>query len=412
MNKFEHFASLLPKLVGSFDGAISPAITNSASFAYGNSKNAEDIFSGALMKPVYSRMGNPTNAKLESILATIDGGVGAVVTSSGMAALNLAILSICASGDEIIAIGGLFGGTYAMFKDTLSRYGIKTHFFDTDEKEAVEKAINKNTKVIFCESVGNPNMRLPDIKYYGDLSNKHKLCFMVDNTTTPIVIAPIELGADMVIYSTTKIMTGNASTLGGAVVFKEVVKGDKFHDAKYSFLEKFIEKAGKNALIMNAKKRVMRDFGFSANAFSSYLTMLGLETLAIRSQRISQNIEKFAKTLEGNGFVVRHPSLKSHEHHELYKNSFPYGCGMMMTVDMGTKEKACKFLDNLKTVFITANLGDCRTLGLHVKSTIYSDFSEEEREMLGITDGLIRLSIGLESVETLVEDFMQAKKSV
>jgi len=237
-NKFEHFASLLPRLVGSQEGSVSPAITNSASFSYGNSLNAQEIFAGNTKKPIYSRMGNPTNAKLESILAKIDSGAGAVVTSSGMAAINLAILGICQSGDEIISIGGLFGGTYAMFTETLPRYGIKTHFFDVDEKEGIANAINENTKVIFCESVGNPNMRLPDLKYFAELSNKNDICMIVDNTITPIAVAPLDIGADMVVYSTTKIITGNASALGGAVVFKEVKENDKFHSEKYSSLHK------------------------------------------------------------------------------------------------------------------------------------------------------------------------------
>jgi len=159
-------------------------------------------------------------------------------------------------------------------------------------------------------------------------------------------------------------------------------------------------------------KRVLRDFGFSANAFASYLTMLGLETLAIRSQRIFENIEKFSKILDENGFDVRHPSLSKHEHHELYKKEFEYGCGTLLTVDMGTKERAFRFLDSLKTAFITANIGDSRTLVLHAESTIYRDFSLPEKKMLGITDGLIRVSLGLENAQTLADDFMQAKKSV
>jgi len=412
MQRYEYFASLLPRLIGSQEGPVSPAVVGSASFAYGNPETAEGIFSGSVAKPVYSRMGNPTTAKLESVLSAIDSGVGAVATSSGMAAMNLALLSVCSAGDEIIAVGGLFGGSYSMFDETLRRYGITTHFFDVDDKAGIEAAINADTKVIFCESVGNPNMRLPDIAYLAKLADEHTLCFIVDNTITPIALSPIGLGADMVVYSTTKIITGNASALGGAVVFREIKETDKFKDKKFAFVHPFIKKVGKNALVMNAKKRVMRDFGLSANAFASYLTMLGLETLPIRGKRIAENIESLAKSLEAGGFSVRHPSLASHEHHARYKSDFTHGCGTLLTVDMGSKEKAFKLLEKMERIFITANIGDSRTLAIHAGSTIYSDFDETQKKHLGITDGLVRVSFGLENPDDIAEDFLQALKSL
>ena len=409
MNKFENFCTAFVQSVGNKEGAISPAITSSASFGYGSPETAEGIFNGSVKKPLYSRMGNPTTAKLESIMAQMDGGVGAVATSSGMGATTLACMSLLAAGDEIISIGGLFGGTYSLFNETLSRFNISTSFFDVDEFEKIENAITDNTKIIFLESVGNPNMRLPDIKRIAAIADKHGVALIVDNTITPLSIAPLELGADIVVYSTTKIIAGNSSALGGCTVFRAINEGDdKFKTKRYSFLAKFIKGAGKMALIPNAKKRALRDFGMSANAHASYQTMLGLETLPLRLPRVVQSVETIVKALNAQGLNINHPVLASHPHHTRYKEHFQNGCGTLFTIDMGSQERAYDFLRKTKLATITANIGDSRTLALHMASTIYSDFDAETRKFLGITDGLIRISIGLENPQDIVDDFTKA----
>jgi O-acetylhomoserine (thiol)-lyase len=411
MNHFEEYCTKFVQEVGSKEGAISPSIVSSASFAYGTPEIGEGIFDGSVKKPLYSRMGNPTTSKLEGIMASMDGGIGAVATSSGMGATALATMSLLSAGDEIVSIGGLFGGTYSYFEETLSRFGIKTHFFDVDEIEAIINAINDNTKIIFLESVGNPNMRLPDIKRIASIANTAGVALIVDNTTTPMSILPLSLGADIVVYSTTKIISGNASALGGCAVFRAINEGeDKFKTPRYSFLAKFIKGAGAMALIPNAKKRAMRDFGMSANAHSSYQTMLGLETLPLRMERIVKSVAIIAKELYANGLLINHPSLPLHPHHEIYLSDFKGGCGSLLTIDMGTKEKAFAFLNSTKLATITANIGDSRTLALHMASTIYRDFDEKTREFLGITDGLIRVSIGLENPQDIIEDFLNAAK--
>jgi O-acetylhomoserine (thiol)-lyase len=411
MNQFEEYCTKFVQSVGSKEGAVSPVLTNSASFAYGTPEVAEGIFDGSVKKPLYSRMGNPTSARLESIMAEMDGGVGAIATSSGMAATTLATMSLLATGDEIISIGGLFGGTYSFFNETLSRFGIKTSFFDVDEFHKISEAINENTKILFLESVGNPNMRLPDIAKIAKIANTHGIALIVDNTITPLSVSPLKLGADIVIYSTTKIITGNASALGGCVVFRSINEDDdKFKSLRYDFLTKFIKNAGKMALIPNAKKRAMRDFGMSANANASYLTMLGLETLPLRFSRITQTIEKVVLELSQAGLNVNHPSLKNHPQHERYTSLFSNGCGTFFTLDMGTKEKAFKFLNSTKIATLTANIGDSRTLALHMASTIYRDFDLDTKKFLGITDGLIRISIGLENPQDIIDDFMEASK--
>jgi O-acetylhomoserine (thiol)-lyase len=411
MDNLENFYTQFVQAVGKKEGAVSPEITASASFAYGSAEMAEKIFDGSAKKPLYARMGNPTTSKLENIIAQMDGGVGAIATSSGMGATSLVALSLLQAGDAIISIGGLFGGTYSLFHETLSRFGIKTSFFDVDELDKIESAITDATKMIFLESVGNPNMRLADIQKIADIASKYKVAFVVDNTITPLSIQPLALGADIVVYSTTKIITGNASALGGCAVFRAVnTQSDKFLSPRYPFMHKFIDKTHSMALIANAKKRALRDFGMSANAHASYQTLLGLETLPLRMQHISQSIEKIVKALEKQNINVNHPSLPTHPHHQRYKKNFAAGCGTLFTIDMGSKEAAFAFLNRSELVHITANIGDSRTLALHMASTIYKDFDEKTKEFLGITPGLVRISIGLEHPDDIIKDFLKAAK--
>ncbi|CAI6149749.1 MAG: O-acetyl-L-homoserine sulfhydrylase [uncultured Sulfurimonas sp.] len=411
MNNFEQYCTQFVQAVGNKEGAVSPVITASAAFGYGDAQTAEGIFDGSIKKPLYSRMGNPTTAKLESIMAKMDGGVGAVATSSGMGATTLATMSLLEAGDEIISIGGLFGGTYALFDETLKRFGVKTSFFDVDELENIENTITDKTKVIFLESVGNPNMRLPDIKAIASIANGAGVALIVDNTITPLSIFPLSLGADIVVYSTTKIISGNSSALGGCAVFRAINDGDdKFKSSRYEFMKKPIKGAGKMALIPNAKKRALRDLGMSANANASYQTLLGLETLALRLPRIVQSVEIIAKSLSKQGLNINHPCLESHPHHDRYKTDFSQGCGTLFTIDMGSKESAFSFINKTKLATITANIGDNRTLALHMASTIYSDFDTDTKKFLGITDGLIRISIGLENPQDIIEDFLNAAK--
>jgi O-acetylhomoserine (thiol)-lyase len=409
MNRFETYTTQFVQSVGKKEGPVSPAIAHSAAFGYGDPETAEGIFEGTIRKPLYSRMGNPTTAQLEQILADMDGGAGAVATSSGMAATALATMSLLSSGDEVISIGGLFGGTYSYFSETLTRFGITTSFHGVDELDAIDSAVTERTKLIFLESVGNPSMALPDIGAVAAIAARHGIALIVDNTITPMSVSPLALGADIVVYSTTKIVSGNASVLGGAAVFRAVGgDDDKFRTPRYRELGKFIEKMGKVALIANAKKRAMRDFGMSASAFSSYLTMLGLETLPLRMDRIVTSVERVAGALHDAGLKVNHPSLPSHPHHQRYREAFSKGCGTLFTIDFGTKDAAFRFLNATKLATLTANIGDSRTLALHMASTIYRDFDSDASAFLGITEGLVRISVGLENPEDLIRDFLEA----
>jgi O-acetylhomoserine (thiol)-lyase len=232
----------------------------------------------------------------------------------------------------------------------------------------------------------------------------------VDNTITPLAVSPLTLGADIAVYSTTKIISGNAAALGGAAVFRKILTEDKFRSERYKALHPFIEKAGEIALIANAKKKVLRDFGMSANAFASYLTLLGLETLPLRMERIAETVERVALALSQSGLRVNHPVLASHPDHALYGTAFSKGCGTLLTLDFGSREKAFDFLRKTRLATITANIGDSRTLALHMASTIYRDFDEKALAFLGITPGLVRISIGLESASDIINDFVQAAR--
>lgn len=413
MKHYEYFNTLLPHLTANREGPIASQITPSAAFGYASAQEAETIFAGEAPKPVYARMGNPTGGKLEQALAKMEGGAGGVVTSSGMGAIAMILTAFLQSGDRVLCAGGFFGGTYAMMKETMPRFGIEAEFCDVDDFEKMEKSLENGAKMLFVESVGNPNLRLPDIRRMAILCDQYGALFVVDNTLTPLIVQPLKMGADIVVYSTTKIISGHSAALGGAAVFRALKPEDeKLMNQKFSSIHPILKK-GKAALMMVLKKRAMRDFGMSANAFASFLTMVGLETLALRTERVNTSVKKLAQLLHDEGVKVRHPSLAEHEHHLRYEALFADGCGPVMTIECGTKERAFAFLNESKMLIQTANIGDNRTLALHMASTIYRDFTEEERRQMGVTQGLIRLSVGLETPMALAEDMTGAwKKSL
>ncbi|WP_457597089.1 aminotransferase class I/II-fold pyridoxal phosphate-dependent enzyme [Hydrogenimonas sp.] len=410
MKRFEYFSTLLPQLAGEKEGPVAPPVVSSAAFGYASAQEAEAIFAGEVQKPFYARMGNPTGARLEKALAAMEGGAGAVVTASGMGAIAMAVTAFCEAGDTILGVGGFFGGTYALMNETLPRLGIEARFCDVDDFARIEESLREGVKLVLVESVGNPNLKLPDLAKLGRLCREYETLLAVDNTLTPLVVQPLKTGADLVLYSTTKIISGHSAALGGAVVFRGVGgEGEKLLSARYASLRPLLEK-GKGAIGAILKKRAMRDFGMSANAFASFLTLLGLETLPLRMRRVNESTAKLAGLLHAERVRVRHPSLEGHEHHLRYEAHFPDGCGPLLTVECGTRARAFAFLNESKLLTQTANVGDNRTLGLHMASTIYRDFDELDRKILGITEGLVRISVGLESPVALAEDMLEAWK--
>jgi O-acetylhomoserine (thiol)-lyase len=409
---FDYFNTLLVQNVGSRVGPIAPTIAPSAAFGYESAEEAEGIFASTVNKPLYARVGNPTNAKLENVVAQFEGGLGAIATSSGMGAISMVCTAFLSAGDELLCIGGFFGGTYSLVNETLARFGVTNSFCEVDDFAHIEAALQRGVKMVIFESVGNPSLTLPDVQGIIDLCNKYETVVMIDNTATPLLLRPLTMGADIVVHSSTKNMSGHSAALGGVAVFRAVKeKGDKLLNEKYKDLHKIVHKMGKKAFIPICKKRAIRDYGMTANAFGSFMTMIGLETLSLRVERVNQSVEKVAAILDAKfpkGICVNHPSLSSSADHARYLSDFSQGCGPLLTIDCGSKERAFGFLNKLKLVIQTANIGDNRTLALHMTSTIYSDFNEEARKFLGVHEGLIRVSIGLEDPQSIAEDFLQA----
>lgn len=413
---FNYFNTLLVQNIGNSVGPIAPTITPSAAFGYENAEEAEGIFAAEVNKPLYARVGNPTNAKLESVVAKMEGGFASIATSSGMGAISMVVTAFLNSGDELLCIGGFFGGTYALVNETLNRFGISNSFCTVDDFSHIENTLKRGIKMVLMESVGNPSLTLPDVQRIIDLCNKYETLLMIDNTPTPLLLRPLTMGADIVVHSSTKNMSGHSAALGGIAVFREVKEaGDKLLNDKYADIHKIVKKMGKKAFIPICKKRAIRDYGMTANAFGSFMTMIGLETLSLRVERVNKSVEAISLLLDAKlpqGVSVNHPCLSSSPDNARYKSDFPDGCGPLLTLDCGTKERAFKLLNHLKLVILTANIGDNRTLALHMTSTIYSDFDEDARAFLGVHEGLIRVSIGLEDPREIAEDFLQAAHAI
>jgi len=411
MKDYNYYNTLLVQNVGSKVRAIAPTITSSAAFGYENAEEAEGIFKGEVANPLYARVGNPTTAKLENIIANMEGGLGAIATSSGMGALSMVLTAYLKSDDEVLCIGGFFGGTYTLVNETMRRFGIKSTFCGIDEFKVIEEKLKNNIHMVLIETVGNPSLELPDLQKITDLCNHYNTLLIVDNTVTPLTQRPLEMGADIVIHSTTKAMSGHSAALGGVAVFRAIQENDKLYDKKYQNMHPILNKMKKKAMIAIAKKRAMRDMGMSGNANGSFLTMLGLETLALRLERVNNSIPKLVALLKENlpnDIIVSHPSLESHPHHTRYNKEYNRACGPILTLECGTKERAFQLLNQLELVTQTANIGDNRTLALHMASTIYADFKEETQRYLGVTNGLIRVSVGLEDPIIIAEDFIKA----
>jgi len=413
---FEYFNTLLVHNVGSRVGPIAPTITPSAAFGYEDAEEAEGIFGATIHKPLYARVGNPTNAKLEGIVTKIEGGFGAIATATGMGAISMVTMAFLEANDELLCIGGFFGGTYSLVNETLARFGVTNSFCEVDDFEHIEATLKRGVKMVIFESVGNPSLTLPDMQRIIDLCNEYETLVVIDNTPTPILVRPLTMGADIVVHSSTKNMSGHSSALGGIAVFREVKeKNDKLLNEKYRDIHPIVKKMGKKSFIPICKKRAIRDLGMTANAFGSFMTTIGLETLSLRVERINKSVETISFALDEKlpkTIKVNHPCLKSSPDNARYLKDFSNGCGPLLTLDCGTKENAFKVLNALKLVILTANIGDNRSLALHMRSTIYADFTSEACKFLGVTDGLIRVSIGLEDPKEVIEDFLQASSVI
>ena len=403
-------------------GARATPIYQSASFVFPDSDHAAALFNMERAGHVYSRISNPTVAVLEERVAALEGGVGSIATASGQAALHLAIATIVSAGQHIVASRSLYGGSHNLLDYTLPRFGIETTFVDARDVDAWRAAIRPQTRLLFGETLGNPGLDVLDIPVVAALAHEHGLPLLVDSTfTTPYLVRPFEHGADLVFHSATKFLSGHGVVIGGVLVDGGTFRWDEgaargkfptltepyhgFHDMVFS------EESTTAAFLLRARREGIRDFGACMAPFTAFQILQGIETLPLRMERHVANARKVAQFLASHAFVesVGYPDLASHPDHELAKRLLPRGCGAVFSFSIkGTRAQGRKLIESLTLFSHLANVGDAKSLVIHPASTTHFRMSAEDLVKAGITEGTIRLSIGLEDPDDLIEDLSRA----
>ena len=393
-------------------------IVQSTTYVYDSTEEVASVFDEPTKSLIYSRFANPTVMAVEQKIAELEGGVGAMCTSSGQASTLMAILNICRAGDSFISVSEVYGGTINLFAFTLKKLGIECIFVSTkDDEETVEKAFKPNTKAVFGETIANPALTVFDIEKFAKIAHKHNVPLIVDNTfATPVLCKPFEFGADIVTHSTSKYMDGHAVQCGGVIVdsgnfdwssgdFPELTTPDEsYHGIVYT------EVYGKAAYIIKARMQLMRDFGAYPAAHSAFLLNLGLETLAVRMKSYCENALTVAKYLENNPHVesVSYPGLESDENHALAEKYLKGSSGVISFVIKGGRETAMKFMDSLELASNEVHVADIRTCVLHPASETHRQLTDEQLAAAGIEAGMVRFSVGLENVEDILADLDKA----
>lgn len=400
-------------------------IYQSTTFKYDDSDQMARLFDLKDTGYFYTRLQNPTNDAVAAKIAALEGGVGAILTSSGQAANFYAVFNICEAGDHIVCSSTIYGGTFNLFGVTLKKLGIECTFIDADApEEEIDKAFQPNTRCMFGETISNPSINVLDIEKFARIAHKHGVPLIVDNTfATPINCRPFEWGADIVTHSTTKYMDGHATSVGGVVVdsgnFDWMAHADKFPglttpDESYHGLT-YAKAFGKMAYITKLTAQLMRDLGSIPSPMNAFLLNLGLETLHLRVPRHCENAQKVAEWLEANPKVkwVHYCGLKSNKYYELAQKYLPNGsCGVIAFGLKGTREDAVKFMDSLKLACIVTHVADARTCVLHPASHTHRQLSDEQLIEAGVAPDLIRLSVGIENVDDIIADLEQALQSI
>ena len=399
-------------------GTRAVPIFQSTSYVFNDTEHAANLFSLAEPGFIYTRLNNPTNDILEQRLAALDGGIGAAVFASGTSAISTALLTLLKAGDHIVASSSLYGGTYNLLNVTLPRLGIETTFVDASNPENFKAAFQENTRAVFIESIGNPKLDVLDIEAISKVSSEYKVPLIVDNTVaTPYLLKPLEHGANIVIYSLTKFIGGQGNSLGGAIVdggnfdwtsgkfpeFTEPSKG--YHGLVYS------EALGPAAYIAKIRLEGLRDFGGALSPFNSFQIIQGLETLPLRIEKHSSNALELGKWLEQQEAVswVSYPGLESHDSYEKVQKYLPKGQSGVLTFGVkGGFEAAKAVVDSVEVFSLLANIGDTKSLIIHPASTTHQQLTVEQQEATGVTQDLIRLSVGIEDLEDLKSDLEEA----
>lgn len=390
-------------------------IYQTTSYVFKNSAHAAARFGLADAGNIYGRLTNSTQDVFEKRIAALEGGVAALATASGAAAITYTIEALAADGGHIVAQKTIYGGSYNLLEHTLSHFGVSTTFVDAHNLEAVEGAIQENTRAIYLETLGNPNSDIPDIDAIAEIAHKHGLPLVIDNTFgTPYLIRLIEHGADIVVHSATKFIGGHGTTLGGIIV--DSGKFDWKASGKYPAIAdpnpsyhgvSFVEAAGPAAFVTYIRAILLRDMGATISPFNAFLLLQGTETLSLRIDRHVENTKKVVEYLSKHPLVehVNHPSLPNHPDHALYEKYFPNGGASIFTFEIkGGQAEAHKFIDNLQLFSLLANVADVKSLVIHPATTTHSQLTDEELADQGIKQNTIRLSIGTEHIDDIIED--------
>ncbi len=401
-------------------GARAVPIYQTTSYQFRDTEHAANLFALKEFGNIYTRIMNPTTDVLEKRIALMEGGVGALAVASGQSAITLALLTIAQAGDEIVSADNLYGGTYNLFHYTFPRLGIRVVFVPSNDIEAFKKAITSKTKAIYAESIGNPKLDVADLEGLSGLAHEHGIPFVLDNTVTPYLLKPIEFGVDIVVYSATKFIGGHGTTLGGVIVDAGTCDwtNGKFPlisspDPSYHGLD-FVEALkpmGNIAYIVKARVNLLRDLGPALSPFNAFLLLQGLETIHLRMVRHSENALAVARFLERHPRVtwVNYPGLESSIHFRRVHTYLPHGAGALLAFGIeGGREAGKKFIDSLRLISHLANVGDAKSLAIHPSTTTHQQLSPQEQIATGVTPDLIRLSIGIEHIDDIVDDIDQA----
>jgi O-acetylhomoserine (thiol)-lyase len=406
-------------------GARAVPLHLTTSFVFESSEHAASLFNLERAGHVYSRLSNPTNAVLEERVSALEGGIGAITTASGQAALHLSIATLMGAGSHIVASTALYGGSQNLLHYTLRRFGIDTTFVQPGDIDGWRAAVRPNTKLLFGETVGNPGLDVLDIPVVAQIAHEAGVPLLVDSTlTSPYLIKPLQLGADLVYHSATKFLSGHGTVIGGIVVdggsfdwegpaaagrFAELTQPyDGFHNMV------FTQESTVGAFLLRARREGLRDFGACMSPHTAWLILQGIETLPLRMERHMANTRRIVEFLAAHPFVARvgHPMLDSHPSHALAQKLLPKGAGSVFSFDLkGNREQGKRFIEALKLFSHLANVGDCRSLVIHPASTTHFRMTDEALANAGITQGTIRLSIGLEDADDLIDDLKRALKA-
>ena len=400
-------------------GSRAVPIYQTASYVFEDTNHAANLFALKQFGNIYTRIMNPTTDVFEKRVATLEGGVGALGLASGQSAIALAIFTLLRAGDEIVSSSKLYGGTYTLFSNTLPKWGITTHFIEPDDVEGFRRAINGRTKLVFGETIGNPRVDVLDIAAVAAVAHAAGLPFAIDNTfASPYLCRPFEWGADIIIHSATKFIGGHGTSIGGVIVdsgtfdwagsgrFPDLIEPDpSYHGVRY------VADFGPLAFILKARVQMLRDLGPAQSPFNSFLFLQGLETLPLRMQRHSENGQRVAEFLAGDTRVswVAYPGLPGHPTHALAQKYLPKGSGGILAFGIkGGREAGKRFIEALQLFSHLANVGDAKSLAIHPTTTTHQQLTDEQQLSSGVSDDLVRLSVGLEDIDDILWDLDQA----